>query len=74
MTQVLSVLAVVLLAAFLMPLAVRSLRRRRRGGGGLGGAFLSLEAVVRPAAEHVIEAKRETPKGAPENGEPPTGR
>ncbi|CAL1690690.1 hypothetical protein MMB232_00824 [Brevundimonas subvibrioides] len=74
MTQIMSVLAVVGLAVLLMPLAVRSMRRRRRGGGGLGGAFLSLEAMVRPAAEHVIEARQEQPKGSPENGEPPTER
>ena len=72
MTQILSILAVIVLTAILMPITVRSMRRRRRGKGGLGGALMSLEAVYRPAVEHVIEAQQEKPKASPENGDPPT--
>ena len=72
MTQILSVLAVIVLTVVLMPIAVRSMRRRRGGGGGLGGALMSLDAVFRPSTEHVIEAQQEKPKGSAENDEPPT--
>ena len=74
MIQVLSVLAVIVLAVILIPSAVRSMRRRGRGGGGGGvsGAFMSLEAAYRPSVEHVIEAQQEKPKGSAENDEPPT--
>ena len=73
MIQVLSVLAVIVLAVILIPSAVRSMRRRGRGGGGgVSGAFMSLEAAYRPSVEHVIEAQQEKPKGSAENDEPPT--
>ena len=71
MIQILPALVVIALGAVLMPILVRSTRRRRRGSGGLGGALLSLESAFRPATEHVIEARRETPKGSAETGEPP---
>lgn len=71
MTEILSVLVAIVLIAILLPLAVRSMRRQRRGSGGAGNALMSLEAIYRPSIEHVIEARRETPKGSAENGEPP---
>lgn len=70
MTQILSVVAVIALFVVLMPLAVRSMRRRR--GGGMGSALMSLETAYRPETRHAVQAQKAEPKGAAENGEPPT--
>ena len=60
MFQVLSAIAVVILAVLLLPFAVGATRRsaRGRGGDGLGSALIQAETFCRPSSEHVIEAKQ----------------
>jgi hypothetical protein len=45
---------------------------RRKGGGVqmMAAMLLGFGAALDPPQRHVAEAKDETPKGSPENGEP----